>query len=114
MPSLITLPTPESTAAQRVAELASKKVRLLSMPDSGFKFLFGKWQQAVELIWDDPNPQDVISALGTSAVEAFRIHGAVGACLESIAPGCTTAVASKIKPFTSNPDGSITINVPHS
>ena len=67
------------------------------------------WTQAMNLIWDDPNPQEVIAQLGTDAKLLFESSGRLVAFLENELPNCTAGVRAKMKPYVLNEDGSITV-----
>lgn len=62
-------------------------------------------------IWQSPNPQAVLDGIGTSAAEMFQLSQKTVAFLEQLKPGCTASLIAKMRPFTINPDGTITITV---
>lgn len=71
--------------------------------------LYTGWLRNMSDIWDVPNPQTVLDAIGTDAAEMFLLSQKTAAFLEQLKPGCTTAALAKMKPFTVNQDGTITI-----
>jgi hypothetical protein len=88
----------------------SKAARLKSLPAAQFRQLLNAWQNGVSLIWDDSNPQSVLDELGTDAAQLFALSTATAKFLETLKPGCVALTLKKIKPFTINPNETITIS----
>lgn len=75
--------------------------------------MFLMWKSGVELIWKNSQgltPAQVVTFLGTSAVELFSMSADFAALLEKHSPGITADVVALIGPFTPNSDGSITVS----
>jgi hypothetical protein len=87
-----------------------KAERLRRTPIQLFNTLLSSWSQGVSAIWDDADPQAVLDALGTDAAPLFQLSAQTAAFLEQLKPGCTTDAVSKIKAFTVQADGKITID----
>lgn len=112
MPSLLDAPsaptfTPDQLAKQRVFLIGSKANGLIQAPRTLFDTLLKSWENGVAAIWDDPNPSDILAALGTHGVELFQLSSKTAEFLESLQPGCTAGSMAKVKDITANPDGSI-------
>lgn len=88
-----------------------KAKRLLNTPAQIFSNLKLQWEQTISAIWDDPNPQTVLAVIGASAGELFKLSAQLGAFLESLEAGSTAAGIAKVKAFTVNPDGTVTVTV---
>ncbi len=70
---------------------------------------------SLQRVWANPrgfSAQDILTAMGTNAASAIQQHGALVAFLASptINAPVDPAVLALIKPFTVNPDGTVTIN----
>ena len=87
-----------------------KAAGILQAGNAMFFAMLGQWQSGISTVWDDPNPQGVISALGTQAAAVFTRAAQLQAFLESQVPGCTAATVAKIRPVTLNQDGTVTVN----
>lgn len=83
---------------------------LKQAPLQHLKGLHQSWLSMVIMLWDSPNPQAVLNILGTDAAELFNISLATTKFLESISPGICAAGIAKIRPFTINLNGTVTIN----
>lgn len=99
MPLLIDSKTP----AQRAAE------HLLAGPQALFNLMFQQWRAKLDLLWKNPSPQAVLDEVGTNAAELFALSAQMAAFLETLKNGSTAAALAQIKPFTVNPDGTVTI-----
>ena len=100
------LDPPQVNRAQQAAQ------RALRMPARILNQTLRSWNAGVDLIWKQPNPSDVLSALGTSGAELFQRSAALRAFLESQKPGCTkTASAARIKEVTLNGDGTVMVKL---
>ena len=106
--SLLTPPTPQTPAQIAQQQLQQTANQVLGVP----RRMFEMWQNNMNAIWKNPNPQAVISLLGTNAAEVFAMSADFGALLEKHSPGITAPIVALVKPFTVNPDGTITINPP--
>lgn len=98
--SVLSQPTPTQDKANFIKAL----------PLTLFNSLLAQWQNGVQLIWNDPNPQSVLDAIGTDAATIFDLSSKTADFLESVMPGSTTATVALVKPFTINADGTLTIN----
>lgn len=94
---------------QRKAQIHTKVSALLTSPAQNFNNLFNQWNQGMSFVWDDPNPADILEGIGIHAVELFALSSDTAKFLESLRAGCTTATMAKVKSFTENPDGTITL-----
>lgn len=83
--------------------------QLRALPATEFAVLFAAFSGGVSQIWDDPNPADILAALGTDATALFDLSAKTVTFLELLKPGCTSAVTAKIKPTTSHDDGTVTL-----
>jgi hypothetical protein len=103
MTNLLTPPVKPTDAQLRAT-------RALALPRTVFNRLLQSWAQGLDLVWSAPKPADVLAAMGTSAGEAFTRSSQLRAFLEAQSPGSTTIPqATKIKPYTINPDGTVTL-----
>lgn len=102
---LLTLPAPTQQNANVV-----KASRLKRTAYDLYVTVFQGWARGMRDIWEAQDPQAVIDALGTDAVELFALSAKTVAFLESLNPGCTAEFLAKMKPFTENADGTISIN----
>jgi hypothetical protein len=105
MRNLLTEPTKPTDAETRAA-------RALGLPRAMFSRLLRDWTHGLDLVWGAANPAEVLAAMGTSAGEAFTRSAQLRAFLEQQQPGCTVKLpqVAKIKPYTINADGTVTIN----
>lgn len=112
---------PEPTQAQldqhRKDAVKMKANALTNAPLQNFNALLSQWQNGISLVWEDSSPQDIISAIdaiartrSTNVSELFALSAKTAAFLESLQTGCTTVSIGKIKAYTVNADGSITVN----
>lgn len=85
--------------------------RILRDVQMSFSQVLNMYARGVDQVWDNPRftPAEIVTALGTDAVEVFTLHGALGNLLESVKPGCTATFAAKIGDFTPNADGTIVV-----
>lgn len=107
--SLLTEPvqTPEQASAERV----------LAAPAQTRDVILGQLNDAFGQLWDNPNPQGVLDAMGTKAARLFLINAKFAAILgqllteEGDAAGLARfqAMLAKIPAHTINPDGTVTI-----
>jgi len=101
-----------SPAAQKALQLRQCTVQL-------FNQTLHQWEQGIDLLWNDANPQAVLDALeadGGSSVELFTRSGELSAFLIAQNPATPelariNAAIAKVKPFTVV-DGKILITVP--
>jgi hypothetical protein len=98
-----TLLSPIVTPAQR------KAAQLKQFPAAQFNQLLTAWKQQVSLLWDDQDPQAILDVIGTDGAELFTLSASLAAFLESQKEDCTAATLAKVKPFTVEQDGSVTI-----
>ena len=126
MPLLNPATPPAQTDAQKALarqfKINSTANSLKQLPRKSFDMRFNNWKSAMEAVWLDENPQDVLTALGTHAVELFQLSGAEAEALLAVVNiGTTPDVASSLtqniqnvvalaKPVTYHQDGSVTIN----
>jgi hypothetical protein len=70
------------------------------------------YEQGLQRFWKNPHatPQEISDALGTDAVEVFRLHGILGAAILAANPEATITDVATLGTFTPNEDGTITIN----
>lgn len=101
--SLLDSPTPLSPAQTRAN-------RARALPRTILHRLLRTWGDGLDLIWNTPNPAEVLAALGTNAGELFRRSAELRAFLESQKAGCTNIPQSaRIKATVINPDGTVTL-----
>jgi hypothetical protein len=106
------LTDPPQTSEQAAA------VRVLAAPAQTRDVILGQLNDAFSQLWENPNPQGVLDAMGTKAGRLFQINAkfatVVGQLLaeEGDAAGMARfqAIIAKIPPHTVNPDGTVTIN----
>ena len=96
-------PTTQATLTEaqkeklRKEKVASSAHRLLELPRTSFTQRFNIWKQSMELVWSDPNPQEVLNALGTSAKELFQLSASEAQALLSVVGiGATPDVAAAL------------------
>jgi hypothetical protein len=84
---------------------------ILKTADMQFDNLVRSHNYAMDLFWNSSTatPQQIADALGTNAVPVFQAAGAVATFINTLKPG-TIGDNPNIKPFTANPDGTVTIN----
>jgi hypothetical protein len=98
------------TPPAKPTDAQARATRALAMPRAVFTRLLQSWAQGLDLVWSAARPADVIAAMGTSAGEAFTRSAQLRAFLEAQSPGSTAIPqAAKIKPYTINPDGTVTL-----
>ena len=104
--TLLTQP-PKITPAQARAN------RVLALPRTVFTRLLRSWEEGLDAVWSAPDPAAVLAAMGPQAGELFARSAQLRTFLEQQEPGCTNIpAAAKIKPVTTNPDGSVTLSAP--
>lgn len=91
------------TAAQFKGE------HLLGFPHELFKNMLHAYNSNVSILFDTPETADIFTELGTSGGELFDFLDEIKTFLESLKQGSTTDAQAKFKPFTVNPDGSVTL-----
>lgn len=99
--------TPEQSAAERV----------LAAPAQTRDVILNQLGDAFSQLWENPNPQGVLDAMGTKAGRLFQINTKfamlIGQLLteEGDTAGLARfqAILAKIPPHTVNPDGTVTI-----
>lgn len=118
MATLITTATAQSLLTEQVQtpEQASAD-RVLAAPAQTRDVILNQLNDAFSQLWDNPNPQGILDAMGTKAGRLFQINTkfatVVGQLLaeEGDTSGLARfqAIISKIPPHTVNPDGTVTI-----
>ena len=85
--------------------------QLLNLPSIQFSVFFDNWKQGMELLWGNPElTADILKGLGTRGAELFDLSSKTVMFFETVNPGCTNEILSKMKPFTINSDGTVTLN----
>jgi len=103
------------SAIQQLTSASQNKqaaLTVLSMVGSQHAALLKAWQDAMDVIWDSPDPAGIIAELGNRAAALFEISAQTCVFLESIEPGCNLDRRLKIWPHTIHSDGSITVVPP--
>lgn len=108
------LTEPPETPAQASARA------VLAAPAETADVLLGQMADAYSRLWDTPDPQAVLNAMGTKAAAVFAINAAFGQMVSALltAEGDTerltrlAALQAKIRPHTIHPDGTVTLNPP--
>jgi hypothetical protein len=97
----VTVPVPEKIARQIKAEARA-----------AFKDMSDAFNKGSKLFWSNSRatPTEIAAALGSDAKEIFELHGKLGALIASIKPEAITEGSSVVGSFTTNEDGSVTIN----
>jgi hypothetical protein len=97
----VTIPVPEKIARQIKAEARS-----------AFKDMADAFNKGSKLFWSNSRatPAEIAAALGSDAKEIFELHGKLGALIASVKPEAITEGSSVVGSFTTNEDGSVTIN----
>jgi hypothetical protein len=97
---------PEITPAIRTAAQIKQNAR------ATYQAMMNAFEQNTRLFWKNAqsSPSDLSSALGTDAAEVFALHAKLAAFLEEVKPGCTAEAMKLVGSFTSNADGTVTVN----
>lgn len=90
--------------------IEKKREALLNGPRALFNNMFQQWRVQFLMLWDNDNPAEILEALGTNAVELFTLSAQMVVFLETLKPGCTADLLTKMLPCTLHEDGTVTIN----
>ena len=109
MTILTTTPETPSQAAAR---------RLIEGIQSTKRAILAELRHNVGILWDSPDPQGILDALGPQAAEVFALNSAfaqfVGTMLTQAGDDASLAelqrILAQVKPSTTHPDGTVTIN----
>ena len=101
--SLVTYTPHVVTAAEAIAS------DLKAKPRKTFLTFLADWEDGISQLWDG-DTAGILAALGTSAEDLFTDSNAAIAFLETQLPGSTDAGVAKIRAFTINQDGSVTLD----
>lgn len=95
----------EITPAQRQANQIKQNVR------QTFQNLVVAFNNGSKQFWRNPqaSPSEIAAALGTDAVEVFKLHAKLGALLADVRPAAIQEGAAVVGQFTYNADGTVTI-----
>lgn len=101
--SLFTLPPAQQAANQVIVN-----------GNQLYDFLISQYVATYNLVWNDPNPDQVVAAMGTNAVKIFTASAAIAVCLVSLGASVPTTTpqdsAGNAKWLvTANPDGSMSL-----
>ncbi len=95
------------TSTKTRAQIAADS--LLAGPAATFNFMLSRWKQQFDSIWRSPNPQEILTALDTNALELFTLSAQMVGFLETLQPGCTAASLALMLPVTFDGEGRATI-----
>lgn len=113
----ITSPAQSLLTEQVQTQEQASAERVLAAPAQTRDVILNQLSDAFSQLWDNPNPQGVLDAMGTKAGRLFQINTkfatVVGQLLaeEGDTSGLARfqAIIAKIPPHTVNPDGTVTI-----
>jgi hypothetical protein len=93
-----------------LAEQSAKQI--INQARQTFHQITESFNDGTVLFWSNPyglEPSKIAEALGTNAVEIFRLHYALGQFIASIKPEAISNSLSLIGQFTMNEDGTVTV-----
>lgn len=101
-----------SAPVQQIPQAEQVADRIKNETRSAFRLMVDIFNRGSQTFWNNPSasPADIASALGTDAKEIFELHGKLGALLASIKPESIALGSSIVGAFTTNEDGTVTIN----
>lgn len=100
-------PQPEIPESKKAAD------RLKQLTRQTFQQMVMAFNQGSIIFWNNPNgvsPSEIASELGTHAKEIFELHAKLGALLSSVKPESIEPGLSVVGTFSTNDDGTITVN----
>lgn len=92
-------------------EVVSRAANALRAPSVIYRHVHQTWVRGMENVWGNPDKTaEVLAKLGPDAAEVFILSGHCRTFLEAVNPGCTDEMYAKMKPFTINEDGTVTLD----
>lgn len=97
---------PQLSAAEKVARQLKAETR------QAFANMVKAFNNGAKSFWTNnrATPAEIAATLGSDAKEIFELHGKLGALIASIKPEAINEGSSVVGSFTTNEDGSVTIN----
>ena len=94
----------------QAAQVKATVAQLYAATGSAHEQLLGAWQGAMDLVWQSSaGAEAIIAEMGTAAAGILALHARTTAFLEENVPGCTISRAQLFRPYTVNPDGTVTL-----
>lgn len=95
------------------AKLAAN--RLIQMTRQTYSQMTQAFNTGSRVFWQNPNgatPAEIAAELGTDAAEIFQLHYALGQLIGGVKPESIAEGVAMVGDFTTNQDGTVTVNEP--
>ena len=90
-------------------EAKATAARLLKDAIALVPSILAEWRNAMDALWDGDTAA-ILAEFGTRGLDAFLDSSATVAFLEHFSPGCTADRISKIRAYTIQQDGTVTLD----
>lgn len=92
------------------AEMAANQ--LIMMTKNCYQQMVNNFNTGAQVFWNNyrASPSEIATILGPNAKEIFELHGKLGQLLASVKPEAIALGLGVVGNFTTNDDGTVTIN----